>query len=196
MSEGATTGPLASLVTRPAIERFDARVDSLADTLRGRRMADAVFYALSAVGDHGIAWHAVAAGRAALGVDSWAAGAELSAALGVEAAVVNGPVKWLFKRPRPTTTDPRPHSLRTPRTSSFPSGHASSGMFSAMLLRRRSRVPAVWFVLGGLIGYSRVHVRIHHPSDVIGGYLVGLGMGWLGERLIQRHSPISKARIR
>jgi undecaprenyl-diphosphatase len=33
------------------------------------------------------------------------------------------------------------------------------------------------FGLGGLVAASRIHVRIHHASDVVGGLAVGLALG-------------------
>jgi len=180
-----------SVLDHQWIIAFDATVDRWADRLRGRPLLDRGFYALTAAGDHGMAWHVVGALRAVTGRDSWRSGVELSAGLGVEAALVNGPMKWCFRRIRPEAATPRPHRLRTPSTSSFPSGHASAGMFAAVLLARTSRHRWVWFVLGGLIGWSRVHVQIHHPSDVIGGAVVGLALGAAGCRVLD--SPKGRA---
>lgn len=170
-------GPLAHLIDRPAVARFDATLEGWADVLRGNPAADRLFYSLSAAGDHGIVWHVVGLGRAALGTGTIRDAVELSAALGIEAAIVNGPVKMLFRRVRPIHESERPHRLRRPRTSSFPSGHASAGTFAATVLAPHSRHPSLWYVVGGLIGWSRVHVRIHHPSDVVGGAVVGWALG-------------------
>lgn len=173
-----------SLLDHRWVTSFDTKLDGWADLLRGRVWLDRAFYALTSAGDHGMAWHVVGVLRALTGRDSWRSAVELSAGLGVEAALVNGPMKWSVRRTRPVSAEPRPHHLRTPRTSSFPSGHASAGMFAAMLLGRTSRHRWVWFVLGGLVGWSRVHVRIHHPSDVVGGAGVGLALGAVGRRLL------------
>lgn len=185
-------GPLAGLIDRPAVDDFDRRLDELADRLRGNVVADRVFYGLSTLGDHGIIWHLAGLGRAALGVDELEAAVWASSALGIEAAIVNGPVKWLFRRRRPEPETPRPLHLRTPRTSSFPSGHASAGMFGAMVMADRSRHRWPWFVLGGLVGWSRVHVKIHHPSDVVGGFIVGLLLGRVGVVTLRRIGPANR----
>lgn len=182
----APAGPLAGVLDHPLVGRVDALAESIARPMRGVAPLDRLFYGLSAVGDHGIAWHVVGVARALLGIDTWGGAVELSAALGVEAAVVNGPIKWLFRRVRPTHDGPRPHGLRTPRTSSFPSGHASSGMFAAALVARRSQVSWPWYALGAAIGWSRVHVRIHHGSDVVAGYAVGAALGAAAARLLDR----------
>jgi len=179
-------GPLAGLIDGPRIAAFDDTVDGWADRLRGITVADRLFYGLSTVGDHGIIWHAIALARIPVAGERLADAVELSAALGIEAAIVNGPVKMLFRRVRPIPATPRPLKLRQPRTSSFPSGHASAGLFAATLLAERSRRPvgALWYSLGVLIGWSRVHVKIHHPSDVAGGFAVGWLLGRLALRVL------------
>ena len=185
-------GPLAGLIDGPAIAAFDTRLDGWADRLRGHVVADRLFYGLSTVGDHGIVWHVIALLRIPGAGERLVDAVELSAALGIEAAIVNGPVKMLFRRVRPVPATPRPLKLRKPRTSSFPSGHASAGIFAATLIARRSRFGWPWYLLGLLIGWSRVHVKIHHPSDVAGGYVVGWALGRLALRWLPKlphHRP-------
>lgn len=182
----AKLGPLAGLISGPGIEAFDSRLDGWADTMRGNRVADRLFYGLSTVGDHGMVWHAIALARVAGGVDTFVGAVELSSALGIEAAIVNGPIKMLFRRVRPVPATARPLKLRQPRTSSFPSGHASAGLFAATLVAARSRWSWPWYLLGGLIGWSRVHVKIHHPSDGVGGALVGWALGRGASRVLPR----------
>jgi undecaprenyl-diphosphatase len=177
-------GPLAGLIDGPGIEAFDARVDAWAERVRGNRFADRLFYGLSTVGDHGMVWHAIALARIPVAGETFADAVELSSALGIEAAIVNGPVKMLFRRVRPVPATARPLKLRKPRTSSFPSGHASAGAFAAVLVADRSRFGLPWYVLGGLIGWSRVHVKIHHPSDVAGGFVVGWLLGRIALKVL------------
>ena len=65
--------------------------------------------------------------------------------------------------------------IRKPRTSSFPSGHASSAFFAAVLLSGWSTWPAivVWFVFAVIIATSRAAVRIHHATDILVGATIG-----------------------
>ena len=78
-------------------------------------------------------------------------------------------------RSRPEHDGDRPHHLRAPSTSSFPSGHASSAAFAVTLLNEGARYRWPLRIVGAVVGTSRIHVRIHHASDVI----VGAGVGWL-----------------
>jgi len=84
-------------------------------------------------------------------------------------------------RPRPNIV---PH-LTEVQTSSFPSGHS---MMSAViyltlgvLLSRlvvgavmRFYVVAVAMLLTALVGFSRVFLGVHYPSDVVAGWTAGL----------------------
>jgi undecaprenyl-diphosphatase len=105
-----------------------------------------------------------------------------SAMLGLESALVNGPVKSLFRRTRPVHDTPRPHTLRTPKTSSFPSGHASAAFVAAAVLSEGSRAKPLWYGVALVVATSRVHVRIHHASDVLAGAALGMVLGEVAKR--------------
>jgi undecaprenyl-diphosphatase len=172
--------------TPPAIpipEAF-ARVDEAVDEwfeahLRGRRYADLVMYSASAAGDHGVIWLALAGLQAARRREGdWRRPLfRAVAGLAFESALVNGPVKWMFRRTRPLQDLPRPRHLRQPRTSSFPSGHATAAFFGAALLRDDDPMWPLYYAAALIIAASRVHVRIHHASDVIGGIAFGVVLG-------------------
>jgi undecaprenyl-diphosphatase len=75
--------------------------------------------------------------------------------------------------------------LRTPLTSSFPSGHASSAFFAAVLLaRRQPKLAGLWFGLAAVVACSRIHVRMHHASDVVVGAAIGATLGALTDKLV------------
>ena len=92
-------------------------------------------------------------------------------------------LKEIFRRVRPL--DPLIEPLEN---YSYPSGHASLGFIFygllAYLVWRSGIRLAYKYILAGffivfsfLIGFSRIYLRIHHPSDVIAGFC--LGLAWL-----------------
>ncbi len=90
--------------------------------------------------------------------------------------LLNLALKQIFAAPRP---DLLPH-LDIVHTYSFPSGHAAGNMmvFGALALlavRASAYVAAAAMVL--LIGASRIWLGVHWPSDVVAGWIEGLG--WL-----------------
>ncbi len=165
------------------VDALDDRIDSAWNGLRGRPTVDRMFYTASELADFSLLWHLVGVGRSLVPPADPRIVMRLSAALGVESALVNGAVKSLFGRSRPLADVARPLYLRVPRTSSFPSGHASSAFMAATLLADRDpHLRAVYFGLAALVATSRVHVRIHHASDVAAGSVLGLALGHIAKR--------------
>lgn len=168
-----------------ALGRFDAEVDHIFEVIRGNSVVDRIFYSASTVGDWSLIWHLLGAAQ---GVSDpqfgWQRASRISVALGIESALVNGVIKSFFRRARPVHEATRPHTLRMPATSSFPSGHASSAFMAAHLLADRSRYGAAWYAVAAIVASSRIHVRIHHASDVIGGAVLGVALGALVRRVV------------
>jgi undecaprenyl-diphosphatase len=177
------TNPYASRVDGSAIERFDQMVEDFFDHLRGRPLADRVLYGLTDLADFGVLWHLLGVSQGLNRADGFERAARTSAALGVESLLVNVGIKSLVRRHRPVPDFERPHRLRIPRTSSFPSGHATSAFVAAALLSDGSRAKPAYYALATLVAWSRVHVRIHHASDVIAGIAIGVGLGALAKRV-------------
>ncbi len=171
------------------LDGFDDAVDDLFEThLRGRAPVDRVMYSVTELADFSLLWHLLGATRGLRSDRHALEAVRLSGVLGVESTVVNGVLKSLFKRERPVPDFARPHHLRIPLTTSFPSGHASAAFCAATLLSegRPAASRAAWYGLAGLVASSRVHVKIHHASDVLGGVAVGLVVGRVARRLWRR----------
>jgi undecaprenyl-diphosphatase len=127
------------------------------------------------------------------------------AALLVLAAIGGGMLlsmvlKMGFERPRP---DLVPHGMRV-YTASFPSGHAMLSAISyltlgALLARVHDlrRVKAFFLglaiVLTIMVGFSRIYLGVHWPSDVLAGWCVGsawAGLCWYAALLLQRRGRV------
>jgi membrane-associated phospholipid phosphatase len=133
----------------------------------------------SHLGDWSLIWHIVGGLRATRSHRHAAEALQLSAMLGLESLIVNQGIKRLFRRQRPTESGDDRFQVRTPSTSSFPSGHASAGFFAATVLTSMSgkKAAPLWFGLAGIVATSRPYVRIHHASDIVGGAVTGLALG-------------------
>jgi membrane-associated phospholipid phosphatase len=170
-----------------AVESFDKWGDAQLERLRGNPIADPVFKAASALGDFSGIWQLISLGRLVTGRTSTRQSLAFSALIGAESLVVNQGVKRVFGRIRPTESgDPR-FPVRRPSTSSFPSGHASAAFFAAAILTTATsrRLAPVWYSTAAVVAVSRAYVRIHHPSDVVAGAAVGVGLGAIGSKIFK-----------
>src|SRR5690606_21984888 len=133
------------------------------------------------------AWHIVGVARGVV-TGRWGQTVALAAGLGAESLIVNQGVKRIFRRTRPTVSGDARYSIRTPITSSFPSGHASAATFAAVTLVRwdgRRSIP-LWGTLAATIALSRPYVRLHHASDIVGGVVVGAALAGAARRVFRR----------
>ena len=98
-------------------------------------------------------------------------------------------LKPWFGRPRPCRAEAglgfvQTHGARCSGRGSFPSSHAANIAGIMVLLGLRYRkwlVPAL--LLAFLVGYSRMYLGLHYPSDVLAGWLLGSLFGWGAARL-------------
>lgn len=172
-----------SATVRSVIASFDTAIEQQVDRWRGNPRLDRVMYAASDLGDFSLIWHVIGTARA-LAPDRQASQAvRLAALLGAESLLVNQGVKRLVGRRRPGRDERHPFKLRQPLTSSFPSGHASAAAFAAGVLSQRDPLWPVYVSLAVGVATSRVYVRLHHPSDVVAGALLGACLAVLARRL-------------
>ncbi|HET7273145.1 MAG TPA: phosphatase PAP2 family protein [Rubrobacter sp.] len=83
--------------------------------------------------------------------------------------------KYLFNRARPFIWDTEIAPLiKTPSSSSFPSGHSATAAAGALTLSILYPPFAPAFVLAGfLVVLSRIYLGVHFPFDVLAGVIIG-----------------------
>ena len=99
-------------------------------------------------------------------------------------------LKPLFARTRPCHIMDAVRALE-PCGSGFslPSNHAANGLSMAMVVILLWRPPLPWTIAIGLfgasIGLSRIVVGVHYPTDVLGGWGVGLVTGVAAAAIVE-----------
>lgn len=85
-------------------------------------------------------------------------------------------LKNVFARPRPCDIDTAVTLLLSrPHGHSFPSGHSINSMVAAVALflnNKKIGIPAV--IIASLIGFSRLYLFVHFPTDVLGGFAIAI----------------------
>ena len=167
-----------------AVSTFDQAVDQAFQGLRGRRRVDWVFYIASEAADFSLAWHIIGGAMAVASPTRRQDALRLAVALGVESIVVNGIMKRFTSRERPPLLKEVTFTVRRPKTTSLPSGHASSATLAAILLSdAMPKLRPLWIASAVVVAASRVHNRMHHATDVAAGTVVGALFGLATKRI-------------
>ncbi len=181
-------GLLSSAIDAAAVAPNAVRIPDAVTALPppAARTVDVALRLLTNAANKGVLWFGVAAVGSLLGQRPRRAAVRGLLTMGAASLTANVLVKPFVRRTRPGLgrTVLAPRLSRTPRTSSFPSGHAASA--AAFVAGATLEFPPAAIVVGPIaaaVGYSRVHVGVHHRSDVIAGLALGAGLAILGRVL-------------
>lgn len=162
----------------------DAIVDALNEVVSGSALVVTVLQFVTGLGGAQAAWLLIPLAVVWLLIRRLSRAAVYVAATGLGAAVLDPAFKALLGRARPLVDDP----VASAPGPSFPSGHALGATVTYGLLlliflaavppSRRRAVAAAATVLVVVVGLSRVALAVHHPTDVLAGW--SLGVLWLG----------------
>lgn len=101
-------------------------------------------------------------------------------------AAISSILKYSIHRVRPFVTYTMIQSVADGGTPSFPSGHTSDAFAFATSI---SIAYPKWYVIvpsffwAGAVGYSRMDLGVHYPSDVLAGAIIGSGSAFISYKL-------------
>ncbi|MGO5053099.1 phosphatase PAP2 family protein [Lachnospiraceae bacterium LCP25S3_G4] len=95
-------------------------------------------------------------------------------------------LKNFIERPRPfIQIDSLIPLISAPKDFSFPSGHTCSSFAVASvfyrMLPRKVGICAIFLAI--LVGFSRLYLGVHYPTDVLAGAIVGVLSGYCAEAI-------------
>ncbi len=188
-------GALAVAVTQGWIQGLDEAI--LIALRRGPAALNGLFIAITRMGEGKLRFALAVLGTATLLLLRQWRGAVFLALAAFPDRLFVSDIKHLFGRERPSVVD----HLVEAGGYSFPSSHAFGGTalyfalalaFSPLIAPSRHRAFIIAaLIIGALISFSRVWLGVHYPSDVLAGWLGGVGwvlachalVGWAGLRL-------------
>lgn len=103
---------------------------------------------------------------------------------GALAWVVAQGAKRAFNRERPYDAGVSEMLVRRPAGTSYPSGHPAVAQAIAGIVSPEVPAPVRGLVAAvpRMVGFSRIYVGVHYPSDVMGGVLIGRAVADLWRR--------------
>lgn len=170
----------------------------------GPAWLEAAIIDVTALGGPTVIWLVVLSVIGFLGLQARYRTALMVAAAAGSGELLNQMMKAMFMRPRPSVV---PH-LREVTSASFPSGHAMESAIvyltlGVMLMRvAEGRLTKIYclgvaMLVTFLVGSSRVFLGVHYPTDVLGGWILGLvwaSIWWFIERRTETESGVAAER--
>lgn len=101
-------------------------------------------------------------------------------------ALIASILKYSINRPRPFITYPYLQAITDGGSPSFPSGHTADAFVTATSL---SLTYPKWYIIipvylwAAAVGYSRMALGVHYPSDVFVAILIGVGSAFLCHKI-------------
>mgnify|MGYP002641255532 CR=1 FL=1 len=96
-------------------------------------------------------------------------------------SLISTTLKYIIDRPRPFTTHDFIEKLSVGGSPSFPSGHTTEAFaFAVALCIAYPR----WYIIipsllwASAIGYTRISLGVHYPSDVLAGATIGIATAY------------------
>lgn len=102
-------------------------------------------------------------------------GVVLLVSLIITSILGEGIIKNIVQRPRPFLLCPNINLIiKAPMSYSFPSGHTASSFVAAFVLGNYFKDKRyIFLIFAALMGFSRMYLFVHYPSDVIAGIILG-----------------------
>jgi len=177
-------------------DAIDARLYLAINHLPHNRFLNGFFYTITFLFKGGAAWY----GLLALLVlhnpkRGWPVARQIAVPLALSSAAVEFPIKTYVRRHRPFIDVIQATVIgKKPGSWSFPSGH-SAGAFGGALLFSRffPRLRWLFFLIAGLVAFSRIYLGDHYPGDVLFGAASGMA---LAEGAAKIDATLTKAQRR
>ena len=160
-------------------DALDAQIYLAVNHLPHTRLLNGLFYLLTLAFKGGAGWYGILGLIVLLNPKrGWQVARNVVPPLALASATVEFPVKTFFRRRRPFITIIQAVVIgKKPGSWSFPSGHSAAAFGGAYLLGRQfPSLRWLFYLIAGLVAFSRIYLGDHYPGDVLSGTLSGLAL--------------------
>ena len=141
------------------------------------RTFDRIMPIITMMGNLGIIWLIISI-LMLLKVEDRIIGISVILALILTTIIGEGIIKHIVKRNRPFQNHEDELLINKPITYSFPSGHTASSFAAlAVFFQMNGKLGLIMSPIATLIAFSRIYLKVHYPTDVIFGIVLGITCG-------------------
>ena len=141
------------------------------------RTFDKMMPIITMMGNLGVIWFVISS-LMFLKVEYRIIGIGVILAVALTTIIGEGRIKHIVRRSRPFQDKEEKLLINKPITYSFPSGHTASSFAAlAVFLQMNGKLGLIVSPIATLIAFSRVYLKVHYPTDVIFGMLLGFTCG-------------------
>lgn len=159
------------------LEKIDKRALEYISEKCKTKTLDKVMPIITMMGNLGIIWFIIST-LLILKVEYRVVGIGVILALALTTIIGEGVIKHIVKRKRPFEENEEDLLINKPITYSFPSGHTASSFAAlALFIQMNSKLGLIVSPIATLIAFSRVYLKVHYPTDVIFGMMLGFTCG-------------------
>jgi undecaprenyl-diphosphatase len=168
---------------------IDKNIFFLINHLPHNLVADFFFSFLSGIGSLGIIWLIIVAALFLIEeIEDKICFASLILVVILSLFLCDFLIKNIVQRPRPSYVLNNVIEVGdTRRDFSFPSFHATVSFAAAYVLTlHHKKLKTQYYLLAILIAFSRIYLGKHFPSDILGGIMLGLSIGYFSNWIISK----------
>lgn len=141
------------------------------------RTFDKMMPIITMMGNLGVIWFVISS-LMFLKVEYRIIGIGVILAVALTTIIGEGIIKHIVRRSRLFQDKEEKLLINKPITYSFPSGHTASSFAAlAVFLQMNGKLGLIVSPIATLIAFSRVYLKVHYPTDVIFGMLLGFTCG-------------------
>lgn len=169
------------------ITKLDFAILNFIQNNISNKFADCFMRIFTHLGDYGALWIVIAV-TMLMFKKTRKAGICIAVSLAADAIIGSVILKNIFARIRPFVVENFPILINAPSGYSFPSGHTSSSFAAATALSLHyKKYTGLFYSVAFLIGFSRVYLYVHYPSDVAAGAILGVVVAIICHRILEKY---------